>query len=216
MRNICFVIGAAPCRSFPLPLCPGDTVIAADAGYLRLPEFSASADIVIGDFDSLGRPPRHENVLLAPSEKDETDTLLAVREGLRLGHDTFVFIGGSGGRFDHTLANIQTLTLLAESGVRGMVLGDGFAMTVIHDGVLKFPAGKSGGVSVFCLGERAEGVTLKGLKYPLNNAELTYSFPVGVSNAFTGDAAEVAVEAGTLLVYWEDAPEEAIAFFRES
>ncbi|NLM84041.1 MAG: thiamine diphosphokinase [Clostridiales bacterium] len=215
MKKICFVIGAAPCKGFPLPLCPGDAVIAADAGFLRLPDFCADADVVIGDFDSLGGMPSHEHVLVAPSEKDETDTFLAVREGLRLGHDAFVFIGGIGGRFDHTLANIQTLTFLAESGVRGMMLGDGFAMTVLQDGALRFPPGKAGGVSVFCLGERAEGVTLRGLKYPLESAELTYSFPLGVSNAFTGEAAEIAVEAGTLLVYWEDAPEAAIAFFRQ-
>ncbi|HHT17625.1 MAG TPA: thiamine diphosphokinase [Papillibacter sp.] len=216
MKKICFIIGAAPFEAFPLPLSPSDTVIAADAGFLRLGDLGAQADVVIGDFDSLGALPQHKHIIPAPTEKDETDTLLAVREGLRLGHDTFVFIGGAGGRFDHTLANIQTLTFLAQSGVRGLLLGDRFAMTVIQDGAMALPAGKSGGVSVFCLGERAEGVTLRGLKYPLNNAELTYSFPVGVSNAFTGGKVEISVECGTLLVYWEDTPESAIEFFRQT
>lgn len=215
MRKLCFIIGAAPFRGFTLPALPSDLVIAADAGFTRLFDLGVTGDLAVGDFDSLGAPPPGLPVLSVPAEKDETDALLAVREGMRRGYDAFVLLGCAAGRLDHTLANIQLLTFLAESGMRGLLLGDHFAATVIRDAALDFPAGLSGGLSVFCLGERAEGVTLTGLQYPLSKAELSYDFPLGVSNAFTGRPARVEVESGTLLVYWEMDPAQSVAFFRD-
>ena len=76
-------------------------------------------------------------------------------------------------------------------------------VTVVKDGGLRFPAGKRGTVSVFCLGADAEGVTLEGLYYPLKNGKLTAGFPLGVSNHFTGQEASIFVEKGSLLVIWE-------------
>ena len=76
-------------------------------------------------------------------------------------------------------------------------------VTVVKDGGLRFPAGKLGPVSVFCLGADAEGVTLEGLYYPLEKGTLTAGFPLGVSNHFTGEKASIFVEKGSLLVIWE-------------
>lgn len=57
-------------------------------------------------------------------------------------------------------------------------------------------------VSVFCHGDRAEGVTLTGLAYPLSGAVLTGDFPLGVSNRrLDGQPATVAVRRGTLLIF---------------
>ena len=76
---------------------------------------------------------------------------------------------------------------------------DVFAVT---DGSLLLPARRAGTlISVFCHGDRAEGVTLRGLKYSLNEANLTAFHPLGVSNEFTGEAAEISVRHGTLIVF---------------
>ena len=57
-------------------------------------------------------------------------------------------------------------------------------------------------VSVFCHGDRAEGVTLTGLSYPLDGADLTGDFPLGVSNRrLEGRPATVSVRRGTLLIF---------------
>ena len=57
-------------------------------------------------------------------------------------------------------------------------------------------------VSVFCHGDRAEGVTLTGLSYPLDGADLTGDFPLGVSNRrLEGQPATVSVRRGTLLIF---------------
>lgn len=65
-------------------------------------------------------------------------------------------------------------------------------------------------VSVFCHGDRAEGVTLTGLSYPLDGAALTGDFPLGVSNRrLDGQRATVAVRRGTLLILQSAGPDIA-------
>ena len=65
-------------------------------------------------------------------------------------------------------------------------------------------------VSVFCQGDRAEGVTLAGLAYPLSDAALTGDFPLGVSNRrLDGQRATVAVRRGTLLILQSAGPDIA-------
>jgi thiamine pyrophosphokinase len=73
----------------------------------------------------------------------------------------------------------------------------------VKNGALKFPAGASGYISVFCMGADCAGITLQGLKYPMTDGSLTAGFPLGVSNQFTGERASVAVKAGSLLVIYD-------------
>jgi thiamine pyrophosphokinase len=118
MRQLCFVVGAGSPCNFALKALPGDYVIAADAGYNTLKRLGITADLLVGDFDSLGFRPEHPNIVEHPPEKDDTDMMLAVKEGLRRGSRTFVILGGLGGRLDHTVANIQTLAFLPKQCAR--------------------------------------------------------------------------------------------------
>ncbi|MCR5485678.1 MAG: thiamine diphosphokinase [Clostridiales bacterium] len=181
----------------------GSFIIAADGGYSCLRELKIKPDLTVGDFDSLGYVPDEKNVVRHSPIKDETDTVLAVDEGLSRGYKTFYIYGGMGGRLDHTLANIQTLSYLAEKGACGFLFGDDFVMTVLKSGRLKFDKSFSGVVSVFCLGDRAKDVTIKGLKYNVESAEMTCSYPLGVSNEFIGEAAAIGVGEGMLAVMWQ-------------
>ncbi len=193
MEGICYIIAAGPVETLKLNASDGDFIIAADAGYLHLPALSAAADLVVGDFDSMAQKPDHPNVVTHSAAKDKTDTLLAIDEGLRLG-----------GRLDHTLANIQALSYIAASGGRGFLAGNGLVITVVRNGRLCLDGGKTGVISVFCCGDAARGVNLKGLKYELKNAVLTGEMPLGVSNEFTGVPSEISVKSGSLAVVWED------------
>ena len=137
-------------------------------------------------------------------EEDDTDAMLAVRRGLSLGYREFLLYGSlDGPRLDHTVANFQTLQFLCDRGAFGVLAGMHTMAAVVKNGSLSFPAGCEGTVSVFCHGSDAHGVTLKGLYYPLENGTLTAGFPLGVSNHFTGQLAEISVEDGSLLVIWE-------------
>lgn len=201
-NNVCYIVGAGTFYG-PAPTPgAGDLVIAADGGYRALKTLGIRVDMVVGDFDSLETRPDHPNVIPLPKEKDDTDMLAALRMGLERGYQSFHLYGGTGGRVDHTLANVQCLSWLSRRGARGFLHGDGWTATAVTDGTAAFGPEHSGFVSVFCQGERAEGVWLRGLKYPLSDAVLSFDFPLGVSNEFTGVPSSVTVEKGTLLVVW--------------
>ncbi len=159
--------------------------------------------LIVGDFDSLGRVPEGNNIIRHPVEKDDTDTMLAIKTGLERGYRDFLLYGCLGGRLDHAYANLQALVFLARRGASGWLLGESLAVTAIRNGRLDFGADHEGVISVFCPDGEARGVTLTGLHYPLQDAVLTSAFPLGVSNRFTGEAASVSVEDGTLLVMWD-------------
>ena len=184
------------------PITERGLLLAADGGLEHLRRRGLVPDLIVGDFDSLGRVPEGDNIIRHPVEKDDTDTLLAIKTGLARGYRSFVLYGCLGGRLDHTYANLQALSFLADQGASGWLLGQGMAATVIRNSRLDFAPGHKGTVSVFCPGGEARGVTLTGLYYPLRDAVLTSAFPLGVSNQFTGEAASVAVEEGSLLVMW--------------
>ena len=179
-----------------------DFVIAADGGLLHTQAAGISPDAILGDFDSLGYTPEGAHVF--PVEKDDTDAMLAIRLGLCKGYREFLLYGSlDGPRLDHTVANFQALQYLADHGAAGYLVGKGQLVTVIKNNCLRFPAGCSGTISVFCMGADAQGVTLEGLYYPLVNGQLSAGFPLGVSNHFTDAPAKITVSEGNLLVIWD-------------
>ena len=216
MEGICYIIGAGPIEDLILEPSEKDYVIAADAGYLHMARLLVVPDLVVGDFDSLQQKPKHPNVVEYPKEKDQTDMLLAIDEGLHRGYQQFVLLGGLGGRLDHTFANIQALLYIAQKDARGYLLGDGTAVTAVRNGSMTFDSGKKGVISVFCCSETAKGVNLSGLKYPLKDATVTGSFPIGVSNEFTGVKSEIAVSDGSLIIMWEEKAADIIDNLKET
>ena len=198
----CVIFCAAECDGLARPIGPESFVIAADGGLRHTEKLGLTPDAVLGDFDSLGFCPEGANVF--PVEKDDTDAMLAVRLGVERGCEEFLLYGSlDGPRLDHTVANFQTLQFLADHGAAGYLIGNTTMVTVVKNGKITFPAGLSGTISVFCTGPDAVGVTEKGLFYGLENGTLSSGFPLGVSNHFTGEAAEISVKNGSLLVLWE-------------
>lgn len=178
-----------------------DYLIAADGGYRHMTQLGLTPNCILGDFDSLGYIPEQSHVF--PVEKDDTDTMLALKKGLEAGCRRFMIYGGlDGPRLDHTLANFQALQYLADRNARGYLVGKRYLATVIKDACVTFPAQAQGILSVFCLGSPAGDVTLTGLKYPLTHGRIEPGFPLGVSNQFLGQAASVRVAEGSLLLLW--------------
>ena len=198
----CVIFCAAECDGLARPIGQDAFVIAADGGLRHTQSLNITPNAVLGDFDSLGFFPEGANVF--PVEKDDTDAMLAVRLGLRRSCDEFLLYGSlDGPRLDHTVANFQTLQYLADHGAVGYLIGNTTMVTVVTNGNITFPAGCSGTVSVFCMGQDAEGVTETGLFYGIEDGVFTSGFPLGVSNHFTGKKAEISVKNGSLLVLWE-------------
>ena len=184
----CFIYSAGTFYGLRERPQPGDYQIAADAGLLLCQKLGIEPDLVIGDFDSMPQP-ENEPTVRVPVEKDDTDSMLAIREGLARGCTEFYFYGATGGhRLDHTLANLQSLAFLRRHGARGYLYDDW------------------GLLSIFNLGADAEGLTLRGVQYELTDAPLGSAFPLGVSNHIITPQAEIDVRRGLLLVGWELPP----------
>ncbi len=201
--NICYIFGAVDCSVTDFKPNENDLIIAADGGYSTLKKLNIKPDLVVGDFDSLGSVPENENVIKHPVKKDDTDTLLAIKTGLEKGYKTFVIYGAVGGRLDHTVATIQSATYVAENGGIAYIYDGNYTVTAIKNSSIKFKDTANGYISVFALSGVAKGVKINGLLYELNDAEITPSFPVGVSNEFIGRDCEISVADGVLTIIFE-------------
>ena len=181
---------------------PQDVILAADAGWKTARALGFAPTLALGDFDTAPAP-KGPDVLRLPAEKDDTDTMLAIKYGLKEGYRTFHLYGGTGGRPDHTLANLQALGFLAQAGATGYLYGKSYLFTALRNGSLTLPARKEGIFSLFCLGQEAQGVSIHGAQYPLDRVPVSPFFPIGVSNHFQGNPVTIQVETGCLLIGWE-------------
>lgn len=198
-----FIFGAGEETEITVFPAENDLVIAADGGEEYAKRSGITPTLFIGDLDSLEGRPETENKIILPAEKDDTDTMFAIKHALECGVSEIFIYGGTGKRLDHTLANIASAAYCADKGALAFLFGKGYVLTVIKNGGLSFDKGFIGTVSVFPHGKTASGVTLKGLKYGLFDAKITPEFPIGVSNEFTGGNAEITVKNGYLTVIWE-------------
>ncbi len=198
----CFVYAAGTFYGWQERPREGDLQIAADAGLLLCRREGIVPDLVIGDFDSMPPENTPEGSIRVPVEKDDTDSMLALREGLRRGCREFHLYGMTGGtRLDHTLAALQSLAFLRRQGARGWLYDRGFVYTAIENETLALTRTKDWGiVSLFCLGGQARHITLEGLQYSLCDGTLSCDFPLGVSNHFIADHARITVGEGLVLI----------------
>ena len=198
----CLIFGAAEFDG-RLESFPSDAlIIAADGGLKHTQALGLCPEVILGDFDSLGYVPRDSRVY--PVEKDDTDSMLAVRLGLERGCREFFLYGAlDGPRLDHTVANFQTLAFLTAHGARGWLLGRDSIVTVASRERLDFSPDCRGILSLFALGTEVRDLNIRGLHYPLEHGSLRCDFPLGVSNAFDGTAAQLEVGDGLLLAMWD-------------
>lgn len=209
MEGKCFVIGAGDLTVGALEVGEKDLVIAVDGGLGYCGALGVEPHLILGDFDSVSSKEAKviemleqqipERVIRLPREKDDTDTLAALKEGLRRGYRDFRIYGGTGGRFDHTFANIQCLLFLKRQGAVGYLMDGNGMILVLEDESVEFQEGLEGYLSLFSLSQESLDVTIQGMKYPLERAVLRNDFPIGISNEFTGKPAVISVEKGQLV-----------------
>lgn len=188
-----------------IELQKGDYIICADGGYVLAKKENITPRVIVGDFDSLNSEVNISgnhllDVVCLPIEKDDTDTLFCLKYGMEKGFKDFVIVGGFGGRSDHTYANIQTLAYGCEKGVNVRLQDKRNMFTIISNTEIKIPKKENSTLSVFAYSDTCTGVSLKGVKYELEDYTLTNKFPIGVSNEFAEDEATIRCESGMLLV----------------
>lgn len=204
--GVCYIIGAGDAGKIKIKVKKEDFIICADAGYSTASKNGILPDLTVGDFDSYGKIPDIENIIVHPTEKDDTDSMLAVKCGLERGYREFVLYGMLGGRLDHTFANIQLLSFICENGGRGIIVGEHECLTAVKNGKISFKKENEGIISVFSCKDQSVGINICGLKYCVSDFTLSSHNPTAVSNEFVGKQSCISVKNGTLLVMWTGNP----------
>lgn len=209
MQGKCIIIGAGDLTIGEIPVKEEDFVIAVDGGLGYCGILNMEPDIIIGDFDSVSDGEREaievleqkipERIIRLKPEKDDTDMLAALKLALEKGYTEFRIYAGTGGRFDHTLANIQCLLYLKNHGATGYLVDGTGMILVLQNEVVHFNKNLEGYLSLFALGKEAKGVTIQGMKYTLDNYTMKNDFPIGISNEFIGEESVISVEDGELV-----------------
>ena len=200
MKSSCMIISGGDFAPLPVP-GPDTFVIACDRGYAYARRCGIRPDLLVSDFDSFrGEVDPGIPVRRFPSEKDDTDTVIALRAAAEMGFSEAALYCALGGRLDHTLANLQAAVWAERHGLRLRILSPDTEIYTLSSASLTLPQREGFSLSVFAAEDRCRGVTIRGAKYPLRDAELSSSFPLGVSNEWAGDAAEISVRDGTLLI----------------
>lgn len=168
---------------------------AADGGYAYAKELALPLKKVLGDFDSIDKP-RLSDLLVYPTEKDETDAELALNLALEENYQEIWFIAPFGGRLDHTVANLHLLEKAKQRGV-SLKLYDGINLAFLLEQGTHIIS-KYRYISFFPWGQSAT-LSLSGFKYPLDHYFLTRAKPIGISNEPLRDLSSVEVHYGALL-----------------
>ena len=111
----CVIVGGASIGDYETVgamLRQDDYMIYCDCGLRHMDGLGAEPDLIVGDFDSYSNPEMETETIVLPCEKDDTDTVFAVKEAIRRGFEDFLLIGVVGERLDHTLGNVSILLML--------------------------------------------------------------------------------------------------------
>lgn len=199
----CVIIGGADIGRYDrirASLRSDDFYICCDSGLKHREGLGIAPDLIVGDFDSHADPHLSTETIVLPCEKDDTDTVFAVKEALSRGFRSFLLIGVTGGRLDHTLGNVSILLMLHARGIPAVALDDYSEMQIISDKPVSVED-RYAFFSLLNISGLARGVTIQNAKYPLLNAEITCEYQYGISNeVLPGQVSEVSVQEGKLLL----------------
>ena len=222
-KGNCILIGAGDLTISEIPVQDGDMVIAVDGGYEYCKLLEITPDYILGDFDSISEKEAEsvaaiaketeDKVIILPVEKDDTDTLAAIKLGLSEGYQSFRIYGGMGGRVEHTLANMQCLLYLKEHNAVGYLMDGTGMILVAKEEEISFQESLEGYMSLFSMGDKAV-VSIENMKYNLEEQEITNSFPIGISNEFVyGSKGKITVHKGAIviIVSWVQCEENSIS-----
>ncbi|MEG2295522.1 MAG: thiamine diphosphokinase [Oscillospiraceae bacterium] len=205
INNRCLIFSAAPIHNYNKIVqvidLHKDYIICADAGYLHAKNMDIIPNMVLGDFDSYTQPIDFEiNVVRYSSEKDDTDTMIAIKLALEKGFSDICLIGAIGGEDAHSYANIQAMNYIVNRGSTVVCYANNAIFRVIKDSHVVLTKEQGKYLSVFSYSDSSDGVSVQGAKYKLHDALLTNDFPLGVSNEIIENTARVCVKRGTLLI----------------
>ena len=199
----CVIAGGAEIKDYKRIsdyLNKDDFYIFCDCGLKHSEKLNITPNLIVGDFDSYDKPETDIETIVSPREKDDTDTVFAIKEGIKRGYDDFLLIGVIGERLDHTLVNVSILNYLDKEGKTGRIIDDYSEMVIINNNTAYVDDSFSYFSLINMFGV-SEGVTIKNAKFPLDNADITCEYQYATSNeVLKGKTAQIKVNNGKLLL----------------
>jgi thiamine pyrophosphokinase len=180
-------------------------IICADGGARHLRKLDILPHVLMGDFDSIDAADKRffeqkgVHTLSFPPEKDKTDSELCIDFALKKKATDITLLGFTGTRLDHTIANIFLLKQLSLQQIPARIINKTNEIHIVTSALTL--SGRPGDyLSLIPLSEKVEGVTLKGLVYPLTNADILMGSSLGVSNCFQEKKVTITIKKGILIV----------------
>ena len=200
MSKKCLIISGG--EFHPISVPQSDVfIIACDRGYDYAVRCGITPDLVVSDFDSGSLSVAEEiPVERFRSEKDDTDTMIAIRYACDHGFDEAKIVCALGGRLDHLLANLQSAVFAQKRGLQVRISCPDTEICTLMNGQIALPRKDGWSLSVFAANDCCRGICIHGAKYELSNVELTNAFPLGVSNEWACEEVSVCVKEGILLI----------------
>ena len=199
----CVIVGGADTNNYEyIQSClrEDDFIVFCDSGLKHLESLQVRPGLIVGDFDSHNNPHLDVETIVLPCEKDDTDTVFAMKEAMKRGYTEFLLIGVVGARLDHTLGNVSILLYLDENNAKGKIIDDYSEMEIVSDRPT-FITDDYSYFSLLNISGIARGVTIENAKYPLDNAEIKCDYQYGISNEVNrGEVAKVTIRDGKLLL----------------
>lgn len=211
MRAIIFANGQMNEKPDALEfISPDDLIVAADGGLSHCKTLGATPRIIVGDMDSAKLPDLRRmeisnvEIVRSPRRKDETDLELALKKAVEKGADRILILGALGARWDMTFCNVLLLGAEFLNGIDVRIADGRTEIARVKGGQSVEFAGVPGDrLSIFPLRGEAEGVTLRGLEYSLNDETLPFGSTRGLSNVFKSESARISLKKGILVVLVE-------------
>lgn len=198
----CLIVCGAPIRDYEgvrRNIPANAFCICCDCGLRHAEGLGVKPDLIVGDFDSFNQPETDVETIVLPREKDDTDSVYAVRQAIARGYDDITLVGAVGARFDHSFGNISILLRLDRLGVKARIIDDYSEMEIVSsrsEVTEAFPF-----FSVLNIDGTPHGISITGAKWELDNAEITPEYQYGVSNEVTpGKTAVISVREGHVLL----------------
>lgn len=194
------------CRWLIKEAASSDVILCADGGLEHAARCGITPDYMIGDFDSVSDKTLEEfktagvRYIMYPPEKDYTDTEICMDKAIKLGADEICIAAGIGSRADHSLGNIGLLHILMEKGIKSYLISDDCTIYMCRNDSFSLKGEIGDTVSIIPYGGNIEGITLKGLKYPLDNAPISLGKPTGISNVMVDSECTISVKKGEIII----------------
>lgn len=190
-----------------------DITACADSGLDAAKRLGIHIDFLLGDFDSVDKETLDGFMEEAsggstkfaryPAEKDYTDMHLVLEWAVYKKPSEIVILGATGGRLDHLVANINILLLPLKNNIPAYIVDKNNKLCLVN-GRYSIVRNNAFGkyISVYPLTEEVSGLSLSGVKYPLDGVTVEKGVSMTVSNEFAEDAEEavISLDKGILIV----------------